>query len=414
MAGAQSFRIVRWLSLSLLLATSQCGGRSRQDVAATGARPGGSGASSGAVGASGGRATAGSASGGSASGGSAGAANAGSGTKDAWSLPLSSERPWRSSSVPLCAPGEELLVWDVWSDTRGVYVLDSPDASSHVHFNDGSGWTDTPVDGGTFYGLTGISQGPRLFFGGSRCSVLRSDEQASTCLTSLPRLEGVFSVNPQRVFAIAGDRVLINDGADYFTIFGKLPELRESGIPYQLWADESVLVVAGDGKLFVLGDPTLAPLQVELPGSFVATALWGFASDDLWVGGGEGQLAHYDGRGWSVLQLGGDGCSSVRRLWGSDQVLYFATSKSIGRVVDDRIETIVDVGCPEGNKEETFEELDVRRIWGNSAKEVFFALNLRKFIVTLHDPALVSEVVTPDACGAHRLYWYDGAALRPF
>jgi hypothetical protein len=405
-----------------VLGAVACGGRSRDGAAAAGFS--GTGGASGGVehsggfSARGGQASAGQTSGGTGAASSAGQASvSGAGGESAgWTLPHTSDRPWRQSSEPLCAPEGMGLPWDLWSDERGVYVLGEIGArTTRLYFNDGTGWSVINPGQGNSFGLAGFSNGPLVLYAGSPCAVVFQDGDAEACASTLPSISDVFVVDPTRIFALAGNRVLRYNG-DYFTQYGKPLPADEQPHPYHLWADAEVVITAGErGHVFVLPDANAEVEVLTVPDGAEVSSLWAFGRDDIWVGLQQNRLAHYDGASWTVQRVSDSMCGSVTSLWGSDQVLFFAGSSGIGKIEGGVLHTLAaSSGCgPEGTMPGSWEELNFRKIWGNSASEVFFAVTERKLELTLNGESLETSATNPDACGMQRLYWYDGVGIRP-
>jgi hypothetical protein len=174
------------------------------------------------------------------------------------------------------------------------------------------------------------------------------------------------------------------------------------------------VVVLGERGVYVLGDANSEAEIIALPEAEPPRALWAFSRDDIWLGLDKNRVAHYDGTGWTLQQLGLD-CGGVNALWGSDGVLFAASSTFLGKIEGDTVQAFARARrCP---PEDTMlgwhEELNVKKIWGNSPTEVFFAVTERMTEVRLTDTGYDYDWRDPDACGQQRLYWSDGEQLRP-
>lgn len=352
------------------------------------------------------------------SGGSAGSGGTNAGaTGFDWTLPHTSDKNWRNSQEPLCAPGGYGLPLDIWSDERGVFALAETNVSNGrtLSFNDGSGWSTVTNPAGSAYGLSGFRDGALILYSGDRCGVMFVDGDSETCASALPGTWQVFVVDSERTFAIAGNRVLHYNGS-YFTQYGKpLPEVNPV-YGMKLWADAEVVIALGELGLYVLSDAVSEAEIITLPEPEAPRSLWAFSRDDIWLGLEKNRLAHYDGAGWTVLPLGPDCNGGVSALWGSEGVLFAASSTFLGKVEGDAVHAFARARrCPpEDTQVGQHEALTVRKIWGNSAKEVFFAVTEQMYEVQLSDGGYTHTPRAPDACGMQRLYWSDGERLRPF
>lgn len=420
----RSFRARLAACLLAAWSAGACGGEANKNGDSASGGVSGSGAGGQPAAGAGGAPTGGSTAAGSGGlGGTSGASNAGGGepsagaTGDDWTLPSSSDKSWRNSGEPLCAPAGDGWPLDIWSDARGVYALARTTQldETTLSFNDGSGWSSaTPLPSG-FSGLSGFRDGPLIVYSGSRCGVMFLDgDLVQNCVSALPGTANVFTVSGELAFAIAGNRVLHYNGS-YFTQYGTpLPE----SFPvygFKLWADAEVVIVAGETGLYVLSDATSEAEVIALPSADPPRSLWAFGRDDIWLGLEGNTLAHYDGSRWTLLQFGLD-CGSVNGLWGSDGVLFVASSTFVGKVEGDAAVAFAEARrCPltDSTMVGQHESLGVRKIWGNSPTEVFFAFTEEMSEVHF-DGTTYSITARPrDACGVQRLYWSDGTRLRP-
>jgi hypothetical protein len=338
---------------------------------------------------------------------------------DHWTLPHSGGPIWRNSTVPYCGSEDGWIghIGDLWSDSRGVYVIRTVDTNYGLYFNSGSGWSRvSPQPRTKFNFLVGIPAGPLLLFGDSNgdttCGLTAFDGKTESCLAAVSEVSNVFAVDAQRVFAISDDRLLALSGS-YLTQYGIIPT---SPWPsYQLWADSQVVVVADHaGNVFLFDDPSADPQVLAAPDGMAVMSLWGFGRGDLWVGDDAGRLAHYDGESWTMLQVAQGNCLGVSQMWGAEHILYFATESYVGRWSDGKVDTVLDGPCEVDPEDEfgTYEKVLIERIWGNSPTELFIAVQERKETKTLvgSNGATYSSV-GPDACGQFRVYWFDGQGL---
>ena len=337
-----------------------------------------------------------------------------------WTLPHSGGPVWRNSSVPYCGSDDGYIgsIEDLWSDSRGIYIIryrDFPD-SFGLFFNSGAGWARvSPQPSSPLDYLSGIPAGPLLLYGNrngdTTCGLTAFDGKTESCLAAVSQVSHVFAADPQRVFAITEDRLLMLNGA-YFTQYGIIPT--SASPSYQLWADAQVVVVADHaGNVFLFDDPTAAAQVLTVPDGMVVESLWGFGRDDLWIGDDKGRLAHYDGDSWTVLQVAHGNCQDVSQMWGAEHVLYFATQSYVGRWRDGKLDTVLDGPCVQDPHllAGTYEQVTIERIWGNSPTEVFIAVEERKETMTIVSNGATYSDVGPDSCGQFRLYWFDGQGL---
>lgn len=406
--------------------SSSTGGSATKSQGGAGASFGGASAVSGGV--------SGSLSGGSAGNafGTGGAADGGAGgftlqvggaaPKDArppapqWQPPFALGTPgWKESATPLCQSRQgSVRAVDVWADSRGVFSLvgqacrlvgnDLPWcppenavlAGATLQFNDGTGWRPWLDTSASFLGgLTGFPSGPLLLTGFSDCGLAFIDGPASgACL--IPRDD---FANPVRAFAVDSDHAYAVLGPtvfefhqDRFDEIAQLPE--DTGA---LWADSELVVLAGGNQAVYTkhaGETSFTPLPNVPAGNY--TAVWGFSANDLWFSNTAGQLVHYDGSKFQVLELGIEELNDwgASALWGSGDTLYWLSTTTFGRVRGGKSESLLTLPpFPEVN-------MTLSGLWGRSETEVF---------LTGSDFALDSF-----ACGAQFLLWFDGAEFHRF
>jgi hypothetical protein len=354
------------------------------------------------------------------SGGTGGSPDVGGGAANTpWTLPHTGGPIWRNSTVPYCGSEDGYIghVGDLWSDSRGVYVIRTVPPHYGLFFNSGSGWSRvSPQPRAELQNLAGIPAGPLFLYGDSfddtSCGITLFDGRNESCIASFSSVSNVFAVSAERVFAITNNRLLWFNNA-YFTQYGIIPT---SPWPYyQLWADSQVVIVSDHaGNLFLYDDVSSAPEVLALPDGLTVESLWGFSRHDLWVGDESGRLLHYDGESWTALQVAQGNCLQVNQLWGAEGVLYFATDSHVGRWTEGRVDTVLDGPCVQDSVTSpgTYEQVSIQRIWGNSPTELFIAVEERKETMTLvgSNGATFSDV-GPDSCGQFRLYWFDGQSL---
>lgn len=303
---------------------------------------------------------------------------------------------WRESRAALCVgTGPYPTVADVWSDSRGVFLLAAEDSRpATIRKNLGKVWeTSYAWPPGTVQmtgGLKGFQGGPLVVYGGSPYGIQLVDDQGAH-VSGAGGGSDVAVVGPELAYAIYSDRVLRFDGAFWTQLGSPLPPAGQVNTR-ALWADSSVLVVAADaGRVFVIRPDRPPVLQTGLPETDF-TAVWGFGADDLWLGSADGQLFHYDGTRWTPkATLQGD-CVGIRKLWGSEGELFVLSRSLFAKWDGSRIEVLASLPCDD--------TAEFQGLWGNSRREVFISL--------------VDRSQAAPGCGPIQVRWYDGASVSPF
>jgi hypothetical protein len=329
---------------------------------------------------------------------------------------------WRNTPSPLCDVHQGLALGEiagVWADSRGVFVLGTTacifldriltgcppiDGQGHssliLEFNDGSGWRQlwegTPA---AYAGLTGIPQGP-LIVTGRECDLSQLDPKTGvgTCWLAAGG-PGV----PKPTFVVDSAVVYHATSEEYFSTgsfydfragawkneIPKLPETIEA-----IWGTASLAYLAGAYQLYTWSSDSPGSLQ-PLSGGPAAryTAAWGFSDKDVWFGNSAGQLIHYDGSAFKVLQVIPPDHWGILGLWGQDGVLYFRSQMEFGRVVDGTPEILLTSSGEQGGM--------VAGMWGLSSTEVFL---------------VVAGGADPDftPCRHNSVYWFDGRTFHRF
>lgn len=389
---------------ALVLASFGCGDSKDGHVAGTGGATGGADAQGGASAVTGGTA------GELATGGIGG-----SGPRPAqpeWQPPFNlGTQGWRDGTQPNCVQQQgKLDTFGVWADSRGVFTLASFVCDGEggaacgkeglsLKYNRGSGWQvyyETQPGEVTSHDLmlSGFRNGSVLLRG-----VLMGDygvfSWSNGVLGEPLKLSG-----PSQWFVADYERAYITDGSDLYewrgpdiAPFGSVP-----GEAIALWANDEIIAALVDDQLYVraLLDTDFAPVPDLPPGEY--TTIWGFSSKDLWLGNAAGELVHYDGSAFSVLETaaltGHD--PAIRELWGSDGDLYFRTEFALGRLLEDSNQ-------PEAllaPKDADDARIHFTGVWGISSSEVF---------VTLFD----SEYAKYE-CGGLFTLVYDGSEFHEF
>ena len=301
----------------------------------------------------------------------------------------------------------------VWADARGVFVLGSTeciyvdrilagcpnDGQGHqsvvLEFNDGSGWRtifETPFM--VYVELGGIPNGPLLLTGrGCGLTQLDPDTGTETCWLELTGSswdpQPTFVVNPAVAYVADNGRFFDYRAAAWTLELAKLPEAINA-----IWGTEDVAYLAGDYQLYSWArtDPSsLVPLP-DAP-SARYTAAWGFAEHDVWFGNSAGQLVHFDGTSFTVLQVSAPERRGILGLWGQGDRLYYYTLTEFGRVAGGRSETLLTVPVDQN--------AEVAGMWGTSPNEVFLAVQ-----------GVLDDNMTP--CRHNSMVWFDGQTFHQF
>jgi len=334
-----------------------------------------------------------------------------------WDPPFPVGAPgWRQSSALLCEKhvGDQ-EAFDVWADSRGVFglfattcnVLGGTSCGKQgvsLQVNDGSGWRPIyalpPGPGmgsnGALF-LSGFESGPLLLSGylRDRAGVWRVTADGAVTLDAPFEVGRPFTVNGRSAYAIDAEK-LYRFADEAWSEDQPLPAPSQD-----LWADENRTVLVGaDQAVFQRTSAEAAFVAIpDVPaGSY--TAVWSFAVDDTWVGNSAGQLLHYDGSAWTVLETGSKDISGtgIRQLWGSsDGQLFFRTSIEFGRVTDKHVELLLALPA---DADPSLPRVTTGGLWGLSAKEVFVTVSDRQF--------------NKYACGGQFMLFFDGETLHPF
>lgn len=332
--------------------------------------------------------------------------------RPAWNPPLPLGEPgWMSSVNPICETFQgDVLAFDVWADTSAVYVLFVTNCNTLVgncfgtqgtslQRNDGSGWKPFyQFPPGPVPRLAGFPGGPIVLTAvvNAQPGIYFLDNGTLTLSHALDDLTDVtvFGVRPGLAYARHGADILeYRDGT-----WATLATLAAS--PLGVWGNEDLVAVAGLNQTIVVerrGGTTFEALPAVPAGDY--GAIWGFAADDLWAGNSVGQLVHYDGAAWQIVETGSHDKSGtgITALWGDGGSLYFTTFTEFGRA-DRQGASLLFARDAAAAGSDPF--LSPMSLWGKSATEVF---------LTLSDEAFAHY-----ACGSSFLVWFDGARFHQF
>ncbi|HKQ70083.1 MAG TPA: hypothetical protein VJT73_12130, partial [Polyangiaceae bacterium] len=228
-----------------------------------------------------------------------------------WLSESASPLNWRSSLQPYCTGAGFVTSLDLWSDDRGVYVLEESSAEQ-IQVNYGEGWQNifqSPTRHTTPVKLTGLPNGPLFTFGSVTCAIQEIADGTSRCASAASAAQGVFFVRKDIGYAVEADRLYRYDGR-LWTQRGQALPLR-SGDFAALWAAEDVIAIASTAGGMVLRPVDPQPtLVINEP----LEAVWGFASDDLWFAA-KARISHWNGH---AIDAGVEArtCGAIRGLWG--------------------------------------------------------------------------------------------------
>jgi hypothetical protein len=275
-------------------------------------------------------------------------------------------------------------------------------SSPVLEFNDGSGWR--LLWEGTFMPyveFTGIPNGP-LLLTGPDCGLTELDPGTGTetCWLALHgeswKPQPTFVVNPAVAYQADSGGGSTDNGRffDYragaWTLeIPKLPEPINA-----IWGTETLVYLAGDYQLYTWASASPSAL-VPMPNAPSAryTAAWGLAENDVWFGNSAGQLVHYDGTSFTVLQVSVPERRGIQGLWGQGDRLYFRTQTEFGRVVNGRAETLLTAPVDDNGA--------VAGMWGTSPADVFLAIE-----------GVLDTNMTP--CRHNSMFWFDGQTFHQF
>jgi hypothetical protein len=329
--------------------------------------------------------------------------------RPAWTPAFSLGTPgWRASKEPLCERHQGLdEAFGVWADQRGVFALtthscvipigigspyncDPSKAGVSVEFNDGSGWrlVGQPLDFPRK--LTGFPNGPL---------VLVSDvvsffwNGVATSITTSGLVTTAFVVRAGLGYA-AVDGLVLKYAGEQWTAIAQLPTP-----PVALWADDYTIVAVASQDVYVKTDATNEFVLLPNVPAAAYISVWGFGSNDLWIGNNANQLLHYDGATWETIPTGSQDSSAlgILGMWGSGGQLYFHTASEVGRWKDGVVNILL--GPILSNNDPPLTP-SITGISGLSPSEVFVALS---------DPAYGAF-----ACGDVFMLWFDGSAFHQF
>lgn len=329
-----------------------------------------------------------------------------------WVPPFDLGTPgWRDSQTPNCVRQQGSRdALSIWADSRGVFSLAAVGCNAlagvpcgaegvSLFFNSGSGWEslyEVPSGQGSSGSiqLGGFPGGALLLAGGILGHLGIYDFDAGELRNVWEFQSGgpVFGAGSQRAYALDGDNALMSKGGA-FESTATLPSAARA-----IWADDEIIAVAGDNQTLMTRPVSGGEFEAVpgVPAGDYGT-LWGFGASDLWLGNLPGQLVHYDGSSFKVVDLGTSPVDpSVRALWGADGDLYFISTYEFGRIRKGSTEAEILIS---GGNAAT-PRIHFHGLWGLSATEVFLAVS--------------DEEYYQYRCGGMFTLMFDGAQFHEF
>jgi hypothetical protein len=337
---------------------------------------------------------------------------------------------WRESTEPWCDEpmAEWITEWgfDVWSDSRGVFVLLSEEnwgeaipvfAVNEIYFNDGTGWSSVLDMEGTPEGwvdikvsdIIGIPNGPLWALCGSDHYLMLVEDGSLVPYVDV-WAHDIHVVSETSVYAALGTspRLATFDGTEWSPFPGE-------PVPFdvkQVWANDEVVFLAGDnGTIISLEDGHWIVHDTGTLSSF--NEIWGLSGDDIWASTYGGELIHFDGTEWTDAEwpnMGDDSdyChrsdQNILGMWGTADKLFMHTAKQF--FVWDGSTFSVLAYWP-GEESGEYPEINcegqviINSIWGNSDTEVFLAV---------YDESYFGRSCTRPEF----LLWWDGSEFHWF
>jgi hypothetical protein len=349
-----------------------------------------------------------------------------------WNVPFApvGTDGWMDSSRALCAGMDSVISTRLWVGDDGVYALvggmaralsevggiadddagiateadSTPSfgmgARTRVLHNDGSGWALRADVGSASMdsGLTGFPHSTLILYGGrgqdeAACPLGVVSGRTFTCQPVVGTVQSAVAVNDNLAFALTGTRdMLVFDGKSWHSTT-ELPAPANA-----IWASEQELIAVGpDGNVMRLQE---GAWRIESVGQLARlTAVWGTSGNDLWAGGFNGSVFHYDGMEWQeVTQLGGVSCRTqppIEHIWGAGSDVWVSTASQLARLHEGAMETFGNWTCS------SLGEMDViTGLWGRNDHDVFVAVS--------NSDTLLAP------CGGAYLVHFDGKSFHRF
>lgn len=349
--------------------------------------------------------------------GDSGASSAGGGVvehrpaRPEWDSPLSplAEPGWEQSTDPLCESQRgHMQSFGVWADARGVSTLYVSDCNAlagdncidsgggSLQFNDGTGWQTQLQDVAGVLHVNGLPGAATVLTGtiaGKTGFHLVNAGQAELSyeFADVTASASFFGVGPTLGYARVDREVLRFERGSWSKV-GTL-----DATVFDLSANRELVAVVGLDQMFMVkseSDPHFKQLPAVPAGQYMS--VWGFAEGDLWAGNSVGQLVHFDGAEWHIVETGSKDTtgSGITALWGDAGVLYFTTFSEFGRLDEKGVKLL------HRRATSNTAPFALASLWGRSKTEVFLTLQDARF--------------DQYACGSSFIVWFDGSAFHQF
>ncbi len=317
------------------------------------------------------------------------------------------ESGWKESTAGYCSPFTgHTRVAGLSADANGVYFLHAvtcqnaeagicPEEGQTLQYNDGTGWTSlllyNDYMANDLIGVTDEGVAVLAWQYGTLIQVKDGE------LWKLVDVGGPFvaaQVGATDTFYVAAAGEATDEEFESAANISLVTSDQSvalgtaNGVLLGAWASKDRALFSGQDQLVVeyrSEGEALREIKDVPVGSY--PAVWGVGDDGLWLGNSIGQLVHYDGKSWSVVETGVD--EPIEQLWGNDDTLFFRSGHAFGRATAAGAELIV---APDAG-------LSVHSLSGISTEDVFVVLEDHSF--------------EQYECGAVFVAWFDGEVLHP-
>lgn len=261
---------------------------------------------------------------------------------------------------------------DVWSDSRGPFVLVSTISDGIVIWHKSAGsWQQVfrQSAGADYLSLRGFPGGDLIVSGNIWCGMITVRDGVSHCETGYSGgVGGVFVVSTVLAYALYANTVLGYDGTRWTQLGEPLTAPDSSALSgWRLWAsDQTIAVTMATGEVFLSENGGAFIEQTGFPPpqlfAYPYPSVWGFSNTNLWVGTRQGGLFSYDGQSWQERTQVTDACGSgIVGMWGQSGVLYLYTKHELARWSGGSLEVVKDFPC----------SVNIRGLWGTSLTEIY-------------------------------------------
>jgi hypothetical protein len=230
--------------------------------------------------------------------------------------------------------------------------------------------------------------GPVLFYGGfDPCGTLSFSDSIYSCAMET-RAFNIFVVDDNLAYGVYNYRVITYDGTQWTQLGEPLDVLGETRLR-KVWANKDIIVAIGEKGIYTRQSTDSSFTKQNGVPSGDYWHVWGFGSNDVWVGTKEGLLIHFDGDSWQTFETF-DG--AIGGMWGIGDTLFFDTGNGFYRLKGSKVSLIASWGS------EYASDIFMTDMWGNTDSEVFIG------VIDDRDPKA--------ECGEAYIIEYDGKSLR--